>query len=113
MKYIKETKDVAKVTFNVTQEDIDTGRYMNPNHCPVAKAIKRKYPNGNVTVILTEASVYIPQPIKFKLFRVGKAKFIRINLPKKVKAFITNFDSYGSSDLKPFSFEAEVLEIKA
>jgi len=104
---------MANITVDVTQEDINTGKPSSFSSCPIALAVKRIYPKAEiVSVGHKEATAYLPEETRFKIFVKSKAKFIRIALPNRARAFITNFDAYGQKDpyVKPFSFEATTFE---
>lgn len=91
---------MPKFTIEVTQEDIDQGQPRSAFHCPIAKALVRKFPGkkGN----------WIQQPFVsgdtatycfWGLWRTSE-------LPREVIERVKAYD--GGAKLNPFTFQIEL-----
>lgn len=83
-------EDVA-ITFEVTQDDIDHGRWRDCNECPIARSAVREFPGYEVSV-----------GSAIRMYGAGGS--YRAALPATAENFITSFD-YGHP-VDPFSFTA-------
>lgn len=81
-----------KVRVNVTQRDIDKATD-GPSDCPVARALRRKFPNKTVAVYMVDILI---EGIGF------------ITLPEKVVDFVDVFDTLPRSASKPMRFTLTV-----
>jgi hypothetical protein len=91
----------------VTQEDIDKGCRMQVNTCPVARAIKRTFPEFDEDLITVHEQEVI-------VFYKGWSR--KIPLPESVEGFIRAYDylerpelGYDPMLIRPFSFDLTVV----
>jgi hypothetical protein len=83
---------MAAMRIRVTQECINDGVQCDCRACPVALAIRRKYPKRDVSVYRDEMLLRHP--------------YRKISLPQRACDFITAFDE--GMPIKPFSFELKI-----
>lgn len=82
---------VQTVIISVTRKDIAEGRRASPSFCPVALAIRRRYPKKAISV--AEKVIFISS--------IGE----RMS-PESVCQFVESFDH--RKPVKPFRFKLEV-----
>ena len=85
---------MVKVRIKVTQEDIDKGVQSLSDGCPVALALNRVGLRANVdryAVTLTHKGSRC-------------SGYNKVKSTDRVSHFVSNFDDYGRSTVKPFSF---------
>ena len=76
----------------VTQDHINKGYRFNTDRCPIALAVREKFPNATVSV--TNQDIHV------------KKWFLRrYNLPKEAIHFVYDFDNRLS--VQPIEFEAK------
>lgn len=84
----------------VTQKDIDQGQRSSTHACPIALAIRRRFPRA-IRVSVMSYRVDVHRTLLTADDRV-------YTLPPDAKLFIGMFDSGGGgSVVKPFTFEME------
>ena len=90
-----------KVT--VTQEDIDRGYRGNSKRCPIALAMKRLFPEKDVSVGPARATICDPYtPERVDPYESTRT---RLFLPEEAVEFIADFDCKGL--VEPFTFEIQ------
>lgn len=82
----------------VTKNDIKFGYPNSATTCPIARAVQRLLPDGNVFVYPTE--------IEFCQLTESKHDHIRTKLPEEAVQFIRDFDT--GNKVRPFTFELEI-----
>jgi hypothetical protein len=80
------------LTISVTQEDIDNGVSFSVCDCPVARAVRRKFPKARVSV-----GVYT-------LTITARGRVRSYYLPREAIRFISVFDCRGN--VEPITFTA-------
>lgn len=84
---------MTKHTIEITQEDIKNGKKQNCWRCPIALALKRKFPAKNLWV----QEVFIEDK---------GSNNEEYDLPKDAICFISKFDN--EETVLPFSFEIDL-----
>ena len=84
---------------SVTQEDIDLGKAMLCNECPIALAAKRVFPEATGIRVYNHAIIV----------KQGTA-YDKYLLPTRASTFIHNFDLGGRHAVGPFEFETDLEE---
>lgn len=94
-------------TIRVLKKDIDKGIQLSATRCPIARAVARYIA---ATKSLRKAFLLSPCvcPEYVEFFGRRGAPFRRVPLPAVVKSFVSSFDSYGFSEVRPFSFLLEI-----
>ena len=84
---------------SVTQEDIDLGKAMLCNECPIALAAKRAFPDATGIRVYNHAMYVESGPV-----------YSEYVLPERASNFIYNFDFGGRNAVEPFEFEPIMRE---
>jgi hypothetical protein len=79
---------------DVTQEDIDNGKALNAESCPIALATKRLYPGKKVIVVIM---------FGFPLLKIES--YNPVTMPGRCYIFMRMFDNYKK--VEPFQFETK------
>ena len=82
-----------EIIVNVTEKDIEQGRKRNCRHCPIALAIRRKFP-GDSTVVRVDRKIAFIWPTGGSYFAT--------DLPRAARDFVVDFDS--GRVVSPFTF---------
>jgi hypothetical protein len=96
----------VKITFQVTQEDIAAGLMRDCEHCPIANAMKRKFPNA-LDVTASDDELYLRLPGG----RSYDAQRLLARTPAPAVNFISRFDE--GLAVEPFEFEVEFRDLAA
>lgn len=91
-----------KIDLEVTDEDIKAGRPKMPSYCPVACAVRRKYPGLVPYVSGTIISITGPLEKHFPITEATNRSNFQDVLPMEVRNFIRLFDNHEPVD--PISF---------
>ena len=89
-----------RITVNVTKRDIENGAPSEPESCPIALAVRRKFPDRTIQVDTDE----------LRVIDTGKkpSKDLVGRLPRRARNFIEDFDWMAGDEPDfpgPFSFQ--------
>lgn len=84
------------VDVTVTQRDIDRGRAYDCYSCPLARAVKRRFPEAQAALAFTYGAEVYP---------TAKSSPLRASWPREAKNFMRAFDEHGASACTPTRFK--------
>lgn len=93
---------MKEITINITQEDIDKGKRMDPSLCPTALAFKRAYPDTDFIAVGTKQISFRPKGNLIKRILGLRAGIQHANGPYKLIAWISRYDR--GQPVEPDSF---------
>lgn len=92
------TSETYEIFYEVTQEDIDLGSRSEPQSCPVARSLQRRYDYASIGTFTGTVGVD----------RASRMKYLDLEHSPETVRFINNFDNRRA--VRPGTFSSYITE---